>query len=164
MAAAACWVMLALRPGVKETRGGWLGTLWVIFTFFLPSSVKISVNWLMYRVALERVPSSNLKLTAVLNCLKLDDCKLLPAGAAFLLLLSVVSLDVELSYVLVIGGSLQYRQPGVVDSALAPLRRLQDVLTVQLGRHVCRILFLWKRTHEPLYINLHMTISMKLEA
>ena len=47
VAAAACWFMLALIPGVKETRGGWLGTLWVIFTFFRPSSVKISVNWLM---------------------------------------------------------------------------------------------------------------------
>ena len=56
----ACCVRLALIPGVKDTRGGWLGTLWVIFTFFLPSSVKISVNWLMYRVALVRVPSSNL--------------------------------------------------------------------------------------------------------
>lgn len=48
-AAAACCAeaMVARIPAVKVTRGCWLGTLCVIFTFFRPSSVNISVNWLM---------------------------------------------------------------------------------------------------------------------
>ena len=78
----------------------------------------------------------------------------LPASAALLLLLSVVSLYVKFSNVLVIGRPLEDGQPRVVDPALTPLSRLEDVLAVQLGRHVCRFLFLWKRSDEPLYINL----------
>ena len=67
---------------------------------------------------------------------------------------SVVSLYVKFSNVLVIGRPLEDGQPRVVDPALTPLSRLEDVLAVQLGRHVCRFLFLWKRSDEPLYINL----------
>ena len=50
-AAAACAAaaadMVARIPAVNVTLGGWFGTRWVIFTFFRPSSVKISVNWLI---------------------------------------------------------------------------------------------------------------------
>ena len=56
--------------------------------------------------------------------------RLSPAGAAFLLLFSVVSLNVKFSNVLVIGRSLQDGQSGVVDPGLASFRGLQDVLAV----------------------------------
>ena len=42
--AAARSFILSLIPGVKVILGFWLGTKCVIFTGFLPSSVKISVN------------------------------------------------------------------------------------------------------------------------
>ena len=49
----------SLIPGVMVTRGGWFGTRCVILTDLRPSSVKISVNWLMYRKAFGRVPRMN---------------------------------------------------------------------------------------------------------
>ena len=56
--AAARSFILSRMPGVKVILGFWLGTKCVILTGFLPSSVKISVNWLMYRKAWGLVPKT----------------------------------------------------------------------------------------------------------
>ena len=64
---AAAAVIEALMPGVKVILGAWLGTRWVIFTDFRPSSVNISVNWLMYLSAWGRVPSRNRHVEPLLS-------------------------------------------------------------------------------------------------
>ena len=147
--------MDALKPGVKETLGAWLGTLWVILTFFLPSSVNISVNWLMYLVAFVKVPRSNLKTENVRILLQSFLFFGLPAGAALLVFFPVVSFHVELPHVLIVARPLEDGQPRVIDPTLASLRSLQDVLAIQLRGHVGRLGSSWQWSHKLLHINLN---------
>ena len=139
---------------MKETLGAWLGTLWVILTFFLPSSVNISVNWLMYLVAFVKVPRSNLTNNTCINLNKNSIICPPPASAAFLVFFPVVSLHVELPHVLVIARPLEDGQPRVIYPSLAALSSLQDVLAVQLRGHVSRLGSPWQRSHKLLHINL----------
>ena len=77
-----------------------------------------------------------------------------PASTAFLIFLPVIPFHVELPHVLVIARPLEDSQPRVIDPGLAALRRLQDVLAVQLRCHVSRLSSPCQRSHILLHINL----------